>query len=246
MVLTEPLKPQIRTNLPRLLIGATLLIMGIALSVTSALPVTQSNAWFDQTFQVQERGYYTTSARFHIFLPDNLLHIYFDLQGEGVVNFYVMDKVEFTKYESGETFEYYAYPSAESVATKDVHWSAPNEEKIYFVWDNSNSITPQTIYATIEVEGQEQLMPPVISFLGVLILLAGLSFLGLAFRPLTICSSSSVIIVGYVFAVLGGLIGLLMGMALIQKGNEGDKFHGKAIFAIGVLALILYISFYFL
>ena len=224
--------------------GATLLIIGITVSITSVIPLTQSNVWFDQTFQVQELRYYTKSSTFQVFLPDNMLHIYFDLQGEGVVNFYVMNEADFTKYKSGEAFDYFTYPSAEGIATRNVYWSAPNEEKIYFVWDNSNSSTQKTINATIEAENQGQLMPSIISFLGLPLLLTGLSLIGLAFRPLTTASSWSVIILGYVFAVLGGIIGLIVGAAIIQRGNEEDKFHGKAIFATSVLALILYISYY--
>ena len=84
------------------------------------------------------------------------------------------------------------------------------------------------------------------AFLGLPLLLVGLSLLGLGYRPITVASSRSKIIAGYVLAVLGGLIGLILGIELVETANEENKFHGKAILAIGVLALILYLSYYLL
>jgi hypothetical protein len=37
-----------------------------------------------------------------------------------------------------------------------------------------------------------------------------------------------------------------LGIELAEKENDEDKFHGKTIIAIGVVALILYLSYYIL
>ena len=242
----EQAKIQTKTNRPLLILSMILLIIGVTLSVASAIPTTDSTVWFDQSFQVQGLGYCSVWATFYDFSSDDMLNIHFDLSGEGVVNFYVMTEADFTKYESGQTFEYYTAPSAESVAVKNTYWSPPNNQMIYFVWDNSDSFSSQTIDAIIKIEDQIQLFSPIISFIGHLILFCGLSLTCIGYRPPTADSSRSKIIAGYVFAVLGGVIGLIIGIELFEKRKEEDKSHGKNILAIGGLAILLYLSSYFL
>lgn len=212
------------------------------MNIVAAIPTTQSTVWFDQTFQVEGFSYYYVYGTFNS--TDAVMHIYFDLSGKGVVDFWVMDWVEFQKFSLGEEYTYFVNPSAPSVSTKDVRWTPLST--IYFVWDNSHSIDSDTVYALFKLEYQESIISPLVAFLGLPLLLVGLSLLGLGYRLPTVASSRSKIIAGYVFAVLGGLIGLILGIELVETANEENKFHGKAILAIGVLALILYISYYLL
>lgn len=225
-----------------MIIGVVLIIIGISLNIVLAIPTTQSEVWLDQTFQVESFSYYYVYGDFSS--ADGVMHIYFDLTGEGAVDFWVMDWVEFQKFCLGEEFTYFVNPSASSVSTKDVRWTPLST--IYFVWDNSYSVDSDTVYALFKLEYQGSMISPLAGFLGLPLLLVGLSLLGLGYRPLTTNASRSKVIAGYVFAVLGGLIGLILGIELIETRNEEDKFHGKTILAIGVLALILYLSYYFL
>lgn len=63
-------------------------------------------------------------------------------------------------------------------------------------------------------------------------------------KPLT--TSRTTVFVGYVFAVLGGIIGLLIASDLIKKSDEDYRFHGKAILIISLVAIMSYLAlFYF-
>ncbi len=48
-----------------------------------------------------------------------------------------------------------------------------------------------------------------------------------------------VIILGYIFAILGGLIGIVIGLYLLSKDNSSAKFHGRNIMIIAVISIIL-------
>lgn len=47
------------------------------------------------------------------------------------------------------------------------------------------------------------------------------------------------IVVGYIFALLGGLIGILIGAYLLSRNNSSAKFHGRNILIIAVVIMIL-------
>ncbi|MGL4669797.1 MAG: zinc-ribbon domain-containing protein [Methanobacteriaceae archaeon] len=53
------------------------------------------------------------------------------------------------------------------------------------------------------------------------------------------------IILGYIFAVLGGWIGLVFGLYLITRDEKQAKKHGKIILLIDIVVILLYILLVF-
>ncbi len=188
--MTEPIKIQPKTKRLFLLGGVILLVFGTSLTVVSAVPVPNSTKWFSQTLQVQGFGYYTQWGNFQDFLSNDLLHISFDVSGGGNIDFWAMNETNFVRFSSGQTYEYYPGPSAPGVTSRDVDWTPPTNQKVYFVWDNAKSLNTQTIQATITIEYQRQLLPTTTIVFGLLLLFTGLAFLGLGFRPTTITSQT--------------------------------------------------------
>ncbi len=187
----EPIKIQPKTKRLFLFAGVILLVFGASLTVVSAVPVSNLTPWFDQTFQVQAFGYYTQWGAFQNFLSNDVLHISFDVSGEGNIDFWVMNETNFMKFSSGQAFEYYPGSSAPGVTVRNVDLTPPTDQKIYFVWDNAKSLNTQTIHATIKIEYQRQLLPTATIVVGLLLLFTGLAFLGLGFRPPTITSQTN-------------------------------------------------------
>jgi hypothetical protein len=219
-------------------LGAVFAIIGIFLCVFSILPVSDSTDWFDQSFIVPEYGHCYLRGDFYS-LEVNL-KISFDTT-QGAVNFYVMDETEYIKYNSSLTFNYYQAPSAPSVTQMDKSWIPPTDKTIYFVWDNTGSYETKSVSALFQLEYSHPILSPVITSLGLLILFGGLSTMSLGYRFPSPDSSRITIIVGYIFASLGGLIGIFIGADLSNKQNLEDKLHGKIITTLGVIATIIYL-----
>lgn len=227
-----------------LTIGTIITVVGIIFSIIPAISVSNSNSWFNQSFIVPEGGYYYVYGTFQS--PNETLHIDFEVTQNNVVDFWVMDYSEFLKFNSSQPYNYYQIPSAPSISGKEAHWTPPSGKLLYFVWDNSQSITPKPVSAQFTVNYNKPLLSPLISVLGLFLLFSGLGVGCLGLRPLTLTQSKGEIIAGYVFAALGGLIGIAIGVKLFAKQDLDDKFHGKIITTLGIVAIITYTLFSFL
>ena len=51
--------------------------------------------------------------------------------------------------------------------------------------------------------------------------------------------SKVVVVLGYIFALLGGLIGLIIGVYLYTRDNTNAKFHGRNVIIIAAVVMIL-------
>ena len=223
-------------------LGAIFAIIGIFLCIFTVLPVPDSTDWFNQSFTVPEYGHYYVYGDF--FSSTIFLKIGFDITQGGALDFIVTDETEYMKYNSSLSYNYYEVPSALSVTRLDRSWMPPTYKTIYFVWDNTGSYEAKSISALFQLEYSHAILPPIITVLGVLLLFGGLSTLSLGYRFPSPDSSRKTIIVGYVFATLGGIIGIIKGLDLMKKENVEDKFHGKVITAIGIVAIVMYILLY--
>lgn len=240
------LKPKTKKSL--LLLGVIIMIVGISVSYFSG-PATDSPVWFDQTFQVAQYEYYYISGEFSS--PDTVLHIDFETtQTQGALDFWVMDEANFENFTSDRQFDYYSLPSAAHISGRELDWGPPIGSKIYFVWDNANSGMTLSVQAVIKqkssLESSDPLIMLIIEIIGLTIFLFGLSLIAIGFRPPTKASSRGTINLGYVLAVLGGLLGIVLGVYLRKKENPEDRLHGIFILAIGAVALALYVLLLFI
>ncbi|MDO5834945.1 MAG: zinc-ribbon domain-containing protein [Methanobacterium sp.] len=48
-----------------------------------------------------------------------------------------------------------------------------------------------------------------------------------------------IVILGYILSILGGFFGILIGLYLLSKDNPNSKFHGRNIFIIAIISMIL-------
>ena len=48
-----------------------------------------------------------------------------------------------------------------------------------------------------------------------------------------------IVILGYIFGILGGLFGIFIAFYLLSKDNSSSKFHGRNILIIAVISMIL-------
>jgi len=221
-------------------LGAIFAIIGIFLFIFSTLPIPDSTEWFNQSFTVPENGHYYVRGDFYS--STIFLKISFDITQGGALDFIVTDETEYMKYNSSLSYNYYEAPSALNVTRLDRSWMPPTYKTIYFVWDNTGSYEAKSISALFQLEYSHAILPPIITVLGVLLLFGGLSTISLGYRFPSPDSSRKTIVVGYVFATLGGLIGIFMGVSLwANRENMENKFHGKVITAIGIVAIVMYI-----
>ena len=51
--------------------------------------------------------------------------------------------------------------------------------------------------------------------------------------------SSVIVILGYIFAILGGFFGFLIGLYLLSAHNSVATFHGRNIIIIAVISVVL-------
>lgn len=51
--------------------------------------------------------------------------------------------------------------------------------------------------------------------------------------------SSVIVVLGYIFAILGGLFGFLIGLYLLSGHNSEATFHGRNIIIIAVISMVL-------
>jgi len=221
-------------------IGIVAAIAGTALAIIPFIQVANSSIWLNETFSVPAGGhYYYTTLSAPSFPSGVPLHITFELAGTDNIDFRVMNEQNYQKYNSSQSFQYYIEPSRPSISRLDMRWVPPVNEKIYFVWDNSNSYSSKSVSAYFSFDSP--VIPPIWSTLGLLLIFGGLGTVGYGVRPPTTSSSLNSIRIGYVFATLGGIIGLILGLELLRKENSEDKFHGKAILVIGAIALVTYL-----
>jgi len=221
-------------------IGLILAIVGVVLIVIPHVPVSGSSLLFDDSFVVPGGMHYYYYATFY---SPTTIHISFDVTegGDRSVDFLVMDETNYQRMSEGQAYEYYTAPSRHSISKTDIKWVPPTNKKIYFVWDNSLSFDSRLVSATFSYEHDQALLPPLASTFGIAVLSGGLATVSYGIHPLTPSSSRIHIILGYIFAILGGVIGIILGMGLAREENEDDKFHGKSIVVISLLAISLYV-----
>lgn len=219
-----------------LAIGIIAAIAGVLLSVIPFIKVPDSSVWLNEAFSIPAGRNYPITTRSSPSFPSGVpLHITFEVAGTDSVVFRVMNEQNYQKYNSSQPFEYCVEPSRPSISRLDMRWVPPVNEKIYFVWDNSQGHISKSVSAYFSFDGP--VIPPIWSTLGLLLVFGGLSTISYGTRPPTTASSLTSIRTGYVFATLGGIIGLILGLELLRKDNSEDKVHGKAILAIGAIAL---------
>ena len=223
-------------------LGVVFEIVGVLLCAFAILPVPVSTDWYRNSFVVPEYGHFYVRGDF---LASNLiLKISFGVTEGGPLDFLVMDEMQYMQFNSSLEYNYYEGPSALSVAEFDTSWTIPAYRSIFFVWNNRNSFEPKSVSALFQVEYSHAVLPPLITVLGVLLLFGGLSSMSLAYRFPSPVSSRKRILVGYVFASLGGVVGIIVGAYLMRKENLENKFHGKVMIAIGIAAITMDILLY--
>jgi len=151
----------------KLYVGIVLVVVGILLIILPLFPVARSTALWDSAFEVHPFGWYYYS---NIFQPNTPLHINFEVQG-GSLDFIVMDKENYIKYNASQTYEYYTVPYHPSATYADFQWIPPSNKRIYFVWDNMYSLESKFVSAYFSIEYNEPLLPPAVSYIGVFFLI---------------------------------------------------------------------------
>jgi hypothetical protein len=221
------------------------------LGLTSAWPVDKD--LYNQQFVVKAGHYYYFEARF----PSNpVLTVDFFVEGGGI-DFIVMDKLPFGEFKSNmksSTYHYdyndlilYGEISGPNVTVLEKTWTPPDDTPKYFVWFNDDLIHDRTV--DVKMTYNEPIMPHVTRTVALAAFFSGLVLLVLGFRQLTLEWSKTWIVLGYVFAVLGGLLGILIGLGLITKKDSlnelhgTERFHGKLMLLIGSIAIVSYILF---
>ncbi|MDH5482570.1 MAG: hypothetical protein OEY22_06820 [Candidatus Bathyarchaeota archaeon] len=224
-----------------IILGIILTMIGAALFILSYVPIKHSSTLANESFEIPSFEWYYYSG---IFLPNTPLHIIFEVQ-LGSLDFIVFNETNLIKWNASQPYEHYSEPSRPNASYSDIIWVPPANTRIYFVWDNSYSSLSKIVFTLVYVEYIEPLLPPLMSVSGIFLLFAGLSTIGYGSRPPTPNSSQKTIILGYIFAALGGLVGLLFGIELTISKNDESKHHGKVIATIGATATIVYVLLLF-
>ncbi len=155
-----------------------------------------------------------------------------------------MDEDNFKKFEQNQQYIIDESVSARGVISKDVNWIPPIGKTMYLVWENSLSDVDKTVSTLITYQITRASLPPFVVNSGLITVFSGLVFVVFGFQQFTPDCSKKTIIVGYIFAVLGGFIAIGLGKLLQNKEDKTDKFHGKAIVTIGIVATITFMVLY--
>lgn len=226
-------------------IGLIIAITGIVVTIASVVPIQDSYVWLNESFVVSELGYYTYWGTFP---QDTILHITFSVLygGDRSIDFWVMDWLDFQKFNASEAYEYYSGISRESISVMNIEWDPPSSVlPTYFVWDNRDSFESKTVSAHFKVEFNRFFLPPIALVAGLLVFFGGLSTVGYGKRPPTRSRAQQILIViGYFLASLGGIFGLFIGLSLLKKEDPEDKLHGKWITAIALISTFTFLGLY--
>jgi hypothetical protein len=228
------------------LLGITMILLGVLVSIISEIP--QNEVTFDKSFVVTPNAHYYQGFRFS---PNVTLNINFQVEG-GAVDFIVLDYEEFKQYEAnGGVWTQFTGISSPSVTNFESTWKTPSQEShIVFVWNNVGSLD-KTVNAIFTIN--KTTLPAGVTVLSFLSLFIGIAVLSFSIRGLTPECSRSVrahIAGGYIFAILGGLVGVLLGTMLLFRKDSNDqlhgteRFYGKIIIAIGVSAFLVYAIYF--
>jgi len=224
------------------LLGIVMVFLGVLVSIISEIP--KEDDILDRSFVVTPNAHYYQGFRF---VPDVKLSISFQVEG-GAVDFIVLNDQEFKDYEAnGGVYTQYTGISSPSVTSVATTWKTPsNESHIVFVWNNDGS-SDKTVNATITIH--KTTLSSRVTILSFFSFFAGIAVLSFSVRGFTPECSRSVrahIIVSFIFAVLGGIVGVFLGAMLLFTKDTADqlhgteRFYGKIIIAIGTAALLLY------
>ena len=217
-----------------------MIIFGVLTSIVSEIP--KEEELYDRSFVITPNAHYYQAFRFS---PNMKLNVNFEVD-DGAVDFIVMDEKDFKNYEASGTAQYtgISSPSVTSVVTM---WKTPPiESQIFFVWNNDGS-SDKTVNAIFTIH--KTTLSPGVTVLAFLSFFTGIAAFSFALRGFTPECSRSVrahIIVSYIFAVLGGLIGILLGSMLLERKDTVDelhgteRFYGKVIIAISITALLVF------
>ncbi len=218
--------------------GSCLIVFGILMCILSFPVAPSSETLIDEAFVVPVEMHYYYYVTF--ILPKTL-HIDFTVAGGSspAVDFWVMNETEYQKMNASQNFYYYTAPSRVSISKADIDWTPPMNTKIYFVWDNSLSLEPKTVAAHFVYGDYQSILPLWTLSIGFVILFLGLGTTSYGYRPPNV--AKKYVIVGYVFAALGGFIGIIMGLDLRGKESIEEKSHGKVIIVIGIVATLTYL-----
>jgi len=128
--------------------GLLIILAGVAASIV--LYMQSSRVWLDETFTVPPGQ---ASAYCRSFSDETALTIYINVtsDGDGDINFWVMDETDWEHFKQGESFYYYIVPSEERITatTTPITWKPPANQEICFVYDNTFSLTTKTVYTKI-------------------------------------------------------------------------------------------------
>lgn len=117
-------------------VGVVLIVIGVVLFIVAVFPFFSGTDRFLNETHTVSAGYHFWVS--YTFSGGNSIHIDFTVSG-GAVDFWVMDEDEYNHFKNGEGFNYYSSPSGPSVSTASIDWVPPQNEKVYFVWDNTGS-----------------------------------------------------------------------------------------------------------
>jgi len=228
-------------------LGSILAIIGVVLAIATVVPIQHSYIWLNESFVIPESGYYTYSGTF----PRPItLHITFSVTygGDRSVDFLVMSWQDFQKFNASEAYEYYINPSRESISSMDTRWILPSSLfSTHFVWDNQDSFESKTVTALFTVEYVGSFLPRLALLAGLLFFFGGLATTGYGMHPPTkSLAQQTLIIVGYILAASGGIFGLVIGLKLVRKENDEDKFHGKWMTIIALIAIFAFLGLLYL
>ena len=226
------------------IIAIAMILFGALTAIISEIP--KEEVLYDRSFVVIPNAHYYQAFRFS---PNVKLDINFEVNG-GAVDFMVLEDEEFKNYEASKGYTQYTGISSPSVTSVVTTWKTPpNESHIYFVWNNDDS-SDKTVDVIFTIH--ETTLSSTVTVLGFFSFFAGIAVFSFAVRGFTPECSRSVrahIMVSYIFAVLGGLIGLLLGAMLLVRKDTVDqlhgteRFYGKVIIAISITALLVF-AFY--
>ncbi len=222
-------------------LGIVFVIFGFGLIIASFIPTVSSEIWLNESFSVPALNYYYYYADYPYFSSGINLHMSFSVSAssDNEFSFFILDENNFQKMEMAQTFD--SYFARDRILSLNADITPPDNEKVYFVWDNSFGYTDRIVTANFSMEVPGNYIPSELSFFSFIFIFSGFALIGYGKRPVDEVPDSTSTKIGYILAVLGGVIGVIIGIGLLLGKNPNEKYHGKIITVIGLASIFVYI-----
>ena len=224
-----------------MVLGSLLVIFGFFSIIVSFVPTVSSEIWLNESFSVPAFDYYYYYCEYPFFPSGINLHMVFNVptSSDNHFSFFVMDEDNFQKMELYQPFA--SYYQRDRILSINTDITPPANEKIYFVWDNTLGLIDKTVSANFTMDSVSTLIPSGLVFFSFIFIFSGFALLGYGKKPVDEVPVTFKTKIGYALAVMGGFLGFFIGIGLYSSKDSNEKYHGKIIVSIGLIATIVYI-----